>query len=71
MKDRKIGEIFDHPKLGKLIVTMEQDSTAECYGCVFATPLLCANDPDRFHTGECSAKMRIDKRNVIFIKSKI
>lgn len=71
MKDLPIGTIFEHPTKGKLIVVATPDNSFMCDGCIFSNPLFCTNDPDKIHTGSCSKDGRIDKTNVIFIKSKI
>ena len=67
MKDRKIGEVFVHPRFGELKV-VEEISANECTGCVFVSPI-CSNEPDRRHTGNCSMELRQDCMGVIFVNN--
>lgn len=68
MKDRKIGDIFKHPVEGMLCVSKEMES-GQCLGCVFNSSEMCVNEPDRRHTGNCAAEMRIDGCGVVFVKA--
>lgn len=69
MKERPIGERFEHPWKGTLEVA-ESAMPNDCTGCAFmeiSSPY-CTNDPDRTHTGVCSFESRTDGKDVIFKK---
>ena len=68
MKDREINSELEHPVYGKLKVVAE-GAVNKCYGCVFNYPKMCSNEPDRIHTGNCAADMRLDGQGVIFVKA--
>lgn len=70
MKERVLGEIFEHPTKGKLQVNPEHIIN-ECFGCAFAGKEVCSNDPEMYHTGKCASKNRTDKRGVIFEKVEV
>ena len=68
MKDYPIGKIFPHPVYGRLKVVAE-GAVNECYGCVFNSPEMCVNEPDRRHTGNCASELRADGCGVVFVKA--
>ena len=69
MKERLIGEKFEYPGLGTLIVAQE-GAVNECYGCIFNGTKNCENDIYKIHTGSCALSERSDKNGVIFVKTK-
>ena len=69
MQDRRIGEKFTHPYRGELVVRECPDG--DCGECVFMDDgVICSNDTEMYHTGQCSKEYRIDHKDVIFIKEK-
>lgn len=71
MKTRKLGEVFQHPTMGKLKV-VESAMPNDCNGCVFQSAVnpYCRNDVDKIHSGQCAIENREDNHDVIFIKAK-
>lgn len=69
MKDRKIGDVFYHPTMGRLKVV--DAPIGVCDGCVFyCDGNVCTNDIDKYTTGHCAQQCRIDRKDVIFVKAK-
>ena len=71
MKTRKLGEVFEYPKMGTLKV-VESAMPNDCNGCVFQSAVnpYCRNDVDKIHSGQCAIENREDNHDVIFIKAK-
>lgn len=62
-KTRPIGDKFDFPGLGTLVVCPE---VYNCKGCVFNGSPYCDDDRKFDITGPCCEDRRTDKLNVIF-----
>lgn len=63
VKTRPIGDKFDFPCLGTMVVNPE---IYNCTGCVFQGSPYCDDDRRVEITGSCCKDRRTDKRNVIF-----
>ena len=63
VKTRPIGDKFDFPMVGTLVVCPE---ICDCHGCVFRGSPYCDDDRRVEITGACCKDRRTDKRNVMF-----